>query len=107
MVFSEHDWFGRLSELHDNIDDGLAGQPAFVLHGGGYHVSFGLRIEGLGRAAEVLAVLVHELTLVPVHAVERVRTGSLFRLFGQFDELHQFVVDHLCKSQILFGHFSH
>lgn len=48
--------------------------------GGSDDVPVGLGVVGDALAAEVLGQLVDELTLLPVHARERVRTGLLLRL---------------------------
>lgn len=79
--------------LHDDVDDGLGGEPDAVPGRRGHDVPLGLGVEALGLNPEVVAVLVHELPLLPVHHVERELAALLFGLFSQLDEFGQLVVD--------------
>ena len=69
--------------LHDNINDALARDPDPVSIGCCDHVPLGLIVVGFGLNTEVIAELMDELSLVPVHALEGVGTRFLFGLQQQ------------------------
>lgn len=56
---------------------------------------------------KMLAILVNKMPLVPVHALERVRSALLLALFGQLHQLGQSVVDRLAESRIFLGPGTH
>ena len=79
MLDADHRSRG-LPLAHDDVDDGLRGQPDAVLDGRRHDVPLGLGVEALGLDAEVGAVLVDELALLPVHHVEGELATLLLRL---------------------------
>jgi len=55
----------------------------------------------------VFCVLVNQLTLLAVHAVERFDPALLLRLLGQLYELGKLVVNHDAKLGVLLGELLH
>lgn len=111
-------WVGSLAEHRpgnstrsalalQKLEHADAGQPRFIPEGRGDDVAVRLLVVGGALAAEVLAVLVHEMALVAVHGLEGVRAALLFALLGQLHELGEPVVHVLAELRVLLRPRSH
>lgn len=84
----------------DNLQQTHTGQPRLILDGRGYDVPVRFRIVSCTFHSKVFAIFMNEVSLVPVHGLERIGTAFLFALFGQLDEFGQFVVDFLAEVRV-------
>lgn len=69
----------------------------------GDHIPIGLLVVGDGLDAKDLAQLVHQLTLLAIHAWKRVTPRLLLALLGQLNQIAECLVDTLCQLWIPLG----